>query len=237
MRTERETSNRLELCALTKTYGAKYAIRDVTLTLHPGVTALLGHNGAGKSTLMQILATTARPTSGELRWNGEAIGARTIDRLRARLGYVPQQFAGYPQQTVDEFLTYIARLRGIRGRDVRSRVANSLEAFALLPFARTRLSACSPGTLQRVGIAQALLADPALLLLDEPTAGVDPANRDALRMMLRELGRHAIVLISTHILSDLTDVATRAVTLHAGNVASDERIDVRAGRSCETAGR
>ena len=104
--------------------------------------------------------------------------------------------------------------------------------------------------MQRVGIAQALLADPALLLLDEPTAGVDPANRDALRLMLRELGRHAIVLISTHILSDLTDVATRAVTLYAGNVASDERIgecdgsnaadapiDVRAGRIYETAGR
>ena len=131
MLAERETPNRLELCALSKSYGAKYALRDVTLTLYPGVTALLGHNGAGKSTLMQILATTARPTSGELRWNGEAIGPRTIDRLRARLGYVPQQFAGYPQQTVDEFLTYIARLRGIRGRDVRSRVATSLDAFAL----------------------------------------------------------------------------------------------------------
>jgi len=211
----------LDFVELRKRFGQHEALKGISTSLRPGVTALLGPNGAGKSTLMHIIATISSPTSGEVRWRGERLTSKNIDRFRRELGYVPQQFAGYPQLTVGEFIRYIGRLRGLSSGDLRGRVERSIESFALQPFVRTRMGACSPGTLQRVALAQALIADPTVLLLDEPTAGVDPNNRNALGDVMRDAGKRAIVLVCTHILSDLDGLATRAIVLEDGRLASD----------------
>jgi ABC-type multidrug transport system ATPase subunit len=212
---------RLEIDAVRKVYrGGVVALAGVTLTLEPGVLGLLGPNGAGKSTLMRILATLARPTAGRVLWNGADL-ARDPDALRAVLGYLPQDFGVYPNLTPQEFLEYLAAARGLRGAAARRRIEALLELVNLGDVRRRPLGGFSGGMRQRVGIAQALLNDPQLLIVDEPTGGLDPEERVRFRNLLADLAGHRIVILSTHIVSDVEAVATRIALLAGGRLLAD----------------
>ena len=197
--------------------GDVWGLRDFSLALQPGVLGLLGPNGAGKSTLMRILATTTKPTSGTALWNGTDI-CRQPNTIRAVLGYLPQDFGVYPNLNAVEFLEYIAAIKGIEARAARRRVTELL-ALVNLGEARNRpLGTYSGGMKQRVGIAQALLNDPELLIVDEPTAGLDPEERVRFRNLLSELAGERIVILSTHIVSDVEAVATTIALISNGHL-------------------
>ena len=203
---------------VSKTYpGNVQALRSFGLTLRPGVLGLLGPNGAGKSTLMRILATITRPTSGRVLWNGTDI-ANKPDALRDVLGYLPQDFGIYPNLTVVEFLDYLAAVKGIRAANARKRIRDLLDIVNLRDAARRLLGGFSGGMRQRVGIAQALLNDPKLLIVDEPTAGLDPEERVRFRNLLSELSGERIVILSTHIVSDVEAVATQIALIAHGQL-------------------
>src|SRR6188508_672702 len=169
---------------------------DFSLELGPGVLGLLGPNGAGKSTLMRILATVTRPTEGRAEWNGVDIVAQP-DNVRAVLGFLPQDFGVYPNLSAQEFLEYIAAAKGIDGRAARKRIDELLVLVNLTDARKRQLGGFSGGMRQRVGIAQALLNDPQLLIVDEPTAGLDPEERVRFRNLLSELGHGRTVILST----------------------------------------
>src|SRR5580658_10272687 len=210
----------LQIENLSKTYrGNVRALRDFQLQMGPGVLGLLGPNGAGKSTLMRILATITQPTAGRALWNGADI-ARDPDALRAVLGYLPQDFGVYPNLSAAEFLEYLAAVKGIGGASARKRVAELLELVNLAGVARRPLGGFSGGMRQRVGIAQALLNDPKLLIVDEPTAGLDPEERVRFRNLLSELSGERIVLLSTHIRSDVEAVATDIALIAGGRLVA-----------------
>lgn len=205
---------------LGKNYpGRSWALADYTLTLEPGVTGLLGPNGAGKSTLMRILATVARPSAGRVLWNGVDI-ARSPDTLRETLGYLPQDFGVYPQLSAIEFLDYIAAAKGLEARAARKRIEELLELVNLTDAAHRAVGGFSGGMRQRVGIAQALLNDPQVLIVDEPTAGLDPEERVRFRNLLGDLSGERIVLLSTHIVSDVEATAARIVVMGQGRLLS-----------------
>ncbi len=193
---------------------------DFSLQLTPGVLGLLGPNGAGKSTLMNILATVTKPTWGRVRWNGRDI-VRYPDVVRRIIGYLPQDFGVYPHLNAWEFLEYMAVLRGLERKVVRQRIATLLELTNLIDAARRPLGGYSAGMRQRIGIAQALLNDPQLLIVDEPTAGLDPEERIRFRNLLTELAGERIVILSTHIVSDVEAVADRIVLLYKGHQLAD----------------
>jgi len=203
---------------LSKNYrGSVHALRGVQLSLSPGVLGLLGPNGAGKSTLMRILATITLPTAGRVMWNGKDI-ASDPDALRDVLGYLPQDFGVYPNLSAIEFLEYLAAVKGIPAQAARQRIAELLELVNLKDAARRPLGGYSGGMRQRVGIAQALLNDPQLLIVDEPTAGLDPEERVRFRNLLSELSGERIVILSTHIVSDVEAVATSIAILSHGQL-------------------
>ena len=205
-----------------KRYGrAAWGLSEFSLTLGPGVLGLLGPNGAGKSTLMRILATVTRPTTGRVTWNGADL-AREPDAVRRVLGYLPQDFGVYPNLTALEFLEYLAAAKGLDARAARQRIAGLLELVNLTEAARRPLGGYSGGMRQRVGIAQALLNDPQLLIVDEPTAGLDPEERVRFRNLLSELSGERIVILSTHIVSDVEAVATRIALIAHGRLVADE---------------
>ena len=208
--------------SLSKTYSRNVlALRGVHLKLRPGVLGLLGPNGAGKSTLMRILATITRASSGRVFWNDADI-ARNPDALRAALGYLPQDFGVYPNLNAVEFLEYLAAVKGIASRAAKKRIAALLELVNLADAAKRPLGGYSGGMRQRVGIAQALLNDPQLLIVDEPTAGLDPEERMRFRNLLSELSGERIVILSTHIVSDVEAVATSiAILAHGQPLAHD----------------
>lgn len=201
--------------------GRGWALSELSLTLRPGVLGLLGPNGAGKSTLMKILATIARPTAGRVTWNGADIG-REPDAVRAVLGYLPQDFGVYPQLSAVEFLDYLAAAKGLDARAARRRIEELLELVNLTEARHRPLGGFSGGMRQRVGIAQALLNDPHLLIVDEPTAGLDPEERVRFRNLLSELAGERIVILSTHIVSDVEAVASRIVLLGEGRCVADD---------------
>ena len=203
---------------LSKNYrGSVQALRNVQLSLAPGVLGLLGPNGAGKSTLMRILATITQPSSGRVLWNGQDIAADP-DALRGVLGYLPQDFGVYPNLTAIEFLEYLAAVKGVPAAAARKRIAELLALVNLADAARRPLGGYSGGMRQRVGIAQALLNDPQLLIVDEPTAGLDPEERVRFRNLLSELSGERIVILSTHIVSDVEAVATSIAILSSGQL-------------------
>jgi ABC-2 type transport system ATP-binding protein len=203
---------------LSKTYGRSVqALRGVELNLGPGVLGLLGPNGAGKSTLMRILATITKPSAGKVLWNSADI-ARNPDGLRDVLGYLPQDFGVYPNLSAVEFLEYLAAVKGIGAVAARRRIAELLELVNLTDAAKRPLGGYSGGMRQRVGIAQALLNDPQLLIVDEPTAGLDPEERVRFRNLLSELSGERIVILSTHIVSDVEAVATSIAILAHGQL-------------------
>lgn len=208
----------LETRNLTKTYrGGKHAVADVNMRIGPGVLGLLGPNGAGKSSLMRILATVTRPTSGQVTVDGTDVAARP-DRLRRNLGYLPQDFGVYPHLSAREFLSYLAAVKGMPARLARRRIGELLELFDLAGAGRRPLGKYSGGMLRRVGIAQALLADPRVLIVDEPTAGLDPEERVVFRNLLSDLASDRVVLLSTHIVSDVESVASDIAIMAGGRL-------------------
>jgi ABC-2 type transport system ATP-binding protein len=209
---------RLNVEGVSKNYrGGVHALRGVQLSLEPGVLGLLGPNGAGKSTLMRILATITRPTSGRVLWNGVDIASRP-DGLRQVLGYLPQDFGVYPNLNAIEFLEYLAAVKGLPAAAARKRIAELLDLVNLTSAAKRPLGGYSGGMRQRVGIAQALLNDPQLLIVDEPTAGLDPEERLRFRNLLSELSGERIVILSTHIVSDIEAVASGIAIMAQGEL-------------------
>jgi ABC-2 type transport system ATP-binding protein len=208
----------LSIEGVSKSYrGGRRALEDVSLSLGPGVLGLLGPNGAGKSTLMRILATLLRPSGGRVLWDGVDI-ATSPDVLRAHLGYLPQDFGVYPHLSAMEFLGYLAALKGLPPLVARRRTEELLNALNLFEARDVPLAEYSGGMRQRVGIAQALLNDPKLLIIDEPTVGLDPEERVRFRNLVAELAGQRIVLLSTHIVSDVEATAGRIAILHRGRL-------------------
>jgi ABC-type multidrug transport system ATPase subunit len=203
---------------VSKQYNNKHwGLRDFTLEIGPGVLGLLGPNGAGKSTLMRILATITKATSGTVTWKGTDI-ARSPDELRAMLGYLPQDFGVYPNLTCVEFLEYMAAIKGLDSKSTKKRIDELLQVVNLVEAAKRPLGGYSGGMKQRVGIAQALLNDPQLLIVDEPTVGLDPEERVRFRNLLSDLSGERIVILSTHIVSDVEATATHIVLIHKGRL-------------------
>jgi ABC-type multidrug transport system ATPase subunit len=189
-----------------------YGVREVTLTARGGVLGLLGPNGAGKTTLMQMIATVTRPTAGRIFFRDADIVANP-DALRPRLGYLPQDFGVYENLTAVEFLNYFAALKGVRSR---GKVQEMLEMVNLHSVANRAVGGFSGGMKQRLGIAQALINDPDLVIVDEPTAGLDPEERVRFRNVLSELGEGRLVILSTHIVSDVESIATEIAIMKGG---------------------
>ena len=216
----------LTINAVSKQYrGNVWGLKDLSLTLGPGVLGLLGPNGAGKSTLMRILATVTRATHGTVTWNGTDI-ASSPDEVRRVLGYLPQDFGVYPNLTAVEFLEYIAAAKGLGAARSRERIDELLQ-LVNLTGERRPLGQYSGGMKQRVGIAQALLNDPKLLIVDEPTGGLDPEERVRFRNLLSELSGERIVILSTHIVSDVEAAATEIAIIKQGQLVmhtSPERL-------------
>src|SRR5271156_2052055 len=202
----------------SKQYAGKlWGLRDLRMEIGPGVVGLLGPNGAGKSTLMRILATVTRATEGRVLWNGVDI-ARTPDPLRSVLGYLPQDFGVYPHLTAREFLEYLAAAKGLDAASARRRIDELLGVVNLGEVRDRALGGFSGGMKQRVGIAQALLNDPQLLIVDEPTAGGGPRERVRFRNLLSELSGERIVILSTHIVSDVEATATGIALIAKGTL-------------------
>jgi ABC-type multidrug transport system ATPase subunit len=203
----------LKIEAVSKQFrNGQFGVRDLSLQLKSGVIGLLGPNGAGKTTLMQMLATITRPTSGRICFDGVDVTQRPND-VRRQLGYLPQDFGVYDNLTATEFLTYFATLKGVRSK---TRVREMLESVNLHNAADRAVGGFSGGMKQRLGIAQALINDPALLIVDEPTAGLDPEERVRFRNVLSEIGFGKLVLLSTHIVSDIESIATEIAVMKNG---------------------
>jgi ABC-2 type transport system ATP-binding protein len=205
---------------VSKRYGGgNWALRNFTLQATPGVLGLLGPNGAGKTTLMSILATITRATEGRVMWNGTDV-ATDPDALRSTLGYLPQDFGVYPNLNAVEFLEYLAAVKGLGAAASRHRIHELLELVNLADVRKRPLGSYSGGMKQRVGIAQALLNDPQLLIVDEPTAGLDPEERVRFRNLLSELSGERIVILSTHIVSDVEATATDIALISQGTLVA-----------------
>ncbi len=194
------------------------AVRELSLAAEAGVLGLLGPNGAGKTTLLQMVATVTRPTAGRITFAGHD-AVREPDAVRRRLGYLPQDFGVYETLTAEEMLVYFAALKGVRSR---ARVHELLERVNLHTVARRRVGGFSGGMRQRLGIAQALINDPDLIIVDEPTAGLDPEERLRFRHLLGDLGRGKLVILSTHIVSDIEPLATRVAILREGRLIAHD---------------
>ena len=206
----------LKINNLGKEYrGGTWGIREFNLSLKPGVLGLLGPNGAGKTTLMNILATITRPSEGQVTWNGVDI-AKDPNELRKTLGYLPQHFGVYPNLNAVEFLSYLAAIKGINGRHARKRIDELLHLVNLTEVRKRPLGGYSGGMKQRVGIAQALLNDPQVLIVDEPTVGLDPEERVRFRNLLSDLSGERIIILSTHIVSDVEATATEIALVNQG---------------------
>jgi ABC-2 type transport system ATP-binding protein len=214
------SGTRVRVDGVGKRFGGVAALAGLDLELGPGITGLLGPNGAGKTTLIRILATLLAPSAGEVRVNGwRAADAGDRVEIRRRLGYLPQDLGLYPRFTVFEFVDYLAILKALDDRaDRHRRVRAALEAVELEDLAGRKIRTLSGGMRRRVGIAQAIVADPQLLLLDEPTTGLDPEQRMRFRRLLTGLGGRRTVVLSTHLVEDVAAICTRVVVLWQGRV-------------------
>lgn len=204
---------------MTKRFKDKTAVDDVSLRLTSGVWGLLGANGAGKTTLMRMIAGILQPTAGEIRYDGVEIGALGA-AWRDVFGYLPQEFGFYPEFTVKNYLDYIAALKGLPKTEAKQRIDTLLETLTLGDVRNKKIVKLSGGMKRRVGIAQALLNEPEVLVLDEPTSGLDPGERVRFRNLLSEFAHDRIVLISTHIVSDVEYIATRNAIMKDGKIIS-----------------
>ena len=205
---------------VSKRYGGgNWALRNFSLQLGPGVLGLLGPNGAGKTTLMSVLATITRATEGRVLWNADDLASKP-DALRSTLGYLPQDFGVYPNLNAVEFLEYLAAVKALDARASRRRIDELLNVVNLTDVRKRPLGGYSGGMKQRIGIAQALLNDPQLLIVDEPTAGLDPEERVRFRNLLSELSGERIVILSTHIVSDVEATATDIALISQGTLVA-----------------
>lgn len=212
----------LELRNVVKTYAKNVkAVDDVSLNLPAGVVGLIGHNGAGKTSLMQMIATLTKPTSGAILFDGADIVAKP-ESIRGRLGFLPQDFGVYPNLTALEFLQYFAALKGVRDP---ARLRRLLEMVNLHEHANRQAAGFSGGMRRRLGIAQALLNDPDVLIVDEPTAGLDPEERLRFRHLLSEIGFRKLVIVSTHIVSDIENMAGHLAIMNLGKLVGFDTPD------------
>lgn len=207
---------------LTKQYQNKIAVDRISLKLHQGVYGLLGANGAGKTTLMRMICGILKPTSGSVSFDNHDV---TTEEYRSELGYLPQDFGYYPEFTGMDFLLYMAALKGLDKSYAKRKAAQLLQVVSLQDKANKKIKTYSGGMKQRLGIAQALLNDPKILVLDEPTAGLDPKERVKFRDMIAELGKESIVLLSTHIISDIEHIADVVLMIKNGQLIYQGRKD------------
>lgn len=211
---------------VSKQYKNRIAVDRVSVTLHQGVYGLLGANGAGKTTLMRMLCGILTPTSGTITFDGTDVSS---EEYRAILGYLPQDFGYYPEFTAMDFLLYLAALKGIPKLQAKRRARELLELVSLQDVSRKKIKTFSGGMKQRLGIAQALLNDPKLLILDEPTAGLDPKERVRFRNLIEQLGKNSIVLLSTHIVSDIEHIADEILMMKDGQLIYQGKWDDEMG--------
>ena len=205
----------LSIDRLTKQYQNKIAVDRISLRLNTGIYGLLGANGAGKTTLMRMVCGILKPTSGTITFDGIDVSE---ERYRSMLGYLPQDFGYYPEFTGEDFLLYMAALKGMRKPQVRRKTVELLKLVSLHDVAKKKIKTYSGGMKQRLGIAQALLNQPKLLVLDEPTAGLDPKERVRFRDLIKDLGKDSIVLLSTHIVSDIEHIADDILMMKSGQL-------------------
>lgn len=207
----------LTISNLTKEFGTLRAVDHVNFTMTNGVYGLLGVNGAGKTTLMRMLTTLIKPTSGEILWDGQDVYSLDA-QYRKLLGYLPQDFGYYPDFSIYDYLMYIASIKGIRPAVAKERVKLLLKQVGLVRARHKKMKTLSGGMKRRAGIAQAMLNDPKILILDEPTAGLDPSERIRFRNLISELSEDRIVLLSTHIVSDIEYIANEILLMKDGSI-------------------
>ena len=219
----------LELCHITKKYKEVTALDNVSLTLQNGIYGLLGPNGAGKSTMMNLITGTLRPDSGSIRWNGADIRALGAD-YRSILGYAPQQQGLYDTFTGRRFLSYMAALKGISKKELPGELARVLAYVNLEAAADRPVGTYSGGMKQRILIAQAIMGAPKLIVLDEPTAGLDPKERVRIRERIKDLAGDKIILVSTHVVSDIEPIAREILLLKSGRLVDQGAVSALAAR-------
>ncbi|HZY37776.1 MAG TPA: ABC transporter ATP-binding protein [Mucilaginibacter sp.] len=209
---------KLSIQNISKRYNKdRYGLKDYSLTIENGILGLLGPNGAGKSTLMKIIATISQPTQGSIELDGHNI-LREPDHIRKMLGYLPQDFGVYPNLNAYEFLEYIAAMKGVGGPGLQKRIEALLEGVNLIESAKMPIGTYSGGMKQRIGIAQALLNDPKVLIFDEPTVGLDPEERMRFRNLIADLAQNSIIILSSHIVSDIETIADEVAIMQSGTL-------------------
>lgn len=215
---------KLQVEHLCKSYRKKEALRDVSFTLQKGVYGLLGENGAGKSTLMRMMATVDFPTKGEIRYEGKSIYAMD-EEYRGLIGYMPQNYSVYPGFTARDFLQYMGTLKGVPEEKLKSRIGEVLDFVNLSDVADKKVKTFSGGMKRRIGIAQAIINEPQILIFDEPTAGLDPRERIRFSNIISDMGKDKIILLSTHIVSDIEAIANELVVIKNGNILETGNVD------------
>lgn len=213
---------------VSKDFAGTHAVDGISYAMGKGIYGLLGINGAGKTTLMRMLCTIIQPTGGEITWNSSNI-FKLGAAYRDILGYLPQDFGYYPEFGATDFLLYLAALKGMPKAQAKRRANELLELVSLQEVSRKKIRTFSGGMKQRLGIAQALLNDPKLLVLDEPTAGLDPKERVRFRNLIEKLGRDSIVLLSTHIVSDIEHIADEVLMMKEGQLIYQGKWDEEKG--------
>lgn len=221
-----EVTMELIIDRVSKQYQNHIAVDRISLTLQRGVYGLLGENGAGKTTLMRMICGILKPTSGSISFDGIDVSE---ENYRSVLGYLPQDFGYYPEFTGQDFLLYMAALKGLPKPQANIRAAELLQLVALQDVAKKKIKAYSGGMKQRLGIAQALLGHPKLLVVDEPTAGLDPKERVRFRNLMEDLGKENIVLLSTHIVSDIEHIADTVFIMKSGRLIYQDKWDEKKG--------
>lgn len=214
----------LRLDRLTKQFGSAIAVDRLSATLTPGVYGLLGANGAGKTTLMRMICDVLKPTSGSVVWNGTPI-ERLGERYRSVLGYLPQDFGYYPDFSALDFMLYLSALKGLDSKAAKRRSMELLDLVGLKSVAKRKVKTFSGGMKQRLGIAQAVINDPQVLVLDEPTAGLDPKERVRFRNLISALAQDKVVILSTHIVSDVEYIADEILIMRAGQIVASGTVE------------
>ena len=217
-----EVSMELVIDRLTKQYKNKISVDRISVKLHKGVHGLLGENGAGKTTLMRMICGILKPTSGTVSFDKVDVSEESY---RSVLGYLPQDFGYYPEFTGQDFLLYMAALKGLAKPQAKRKTAELLQLVSLQDVAKKKIKTYSGGMKQRLGIAQALLNQPKLLVLDEPTAGLDPKERVRFRNLIEDLGKESVVLLSTHIVSDVEHIADTVLIMKDGQLIYQDKWD------------
>lgn len=214
----------LEVSRLSKNFGILQAVRSLSFVAHPGeVIALLGPNGAGKSTLMNMIAGYLAPSGGQINILGRNINENPLD-TKQNIGFLPEGSPLYPDLSVNSFLRYMGELRGLRGSSLKERLSQIARLAQIENIWTQRIETLSKGYMRRVGFAQSLLADPPILLLDEPTDGLDPNQKEHIRTLIRDMGKHKTIIISTHLLEEAETVAGRIMLMNAGEIKADGRL-------------